>query len=59
MSKKEELEKFLHGELDNIYCYNCRKGDDCDDDECHRKNMGWQASQGLIDRIVEIAMRKE
>lgn len=59
MSKKEELIEFLHGELDFIYCYNCKHMDDCENDMCHRKNMGWQVSDAVVDEIVEIAMRKE
>lgn len=62
MSKKEELIEFLHGELYNPYCYNCR-WDDADENEhcdwCNRKSIGWQVSEGVVDRIVEIAMRKE
>lgn len=63
MGKREELTEFLHGELDNIYCYNCRHQndplpkDDCD--FCHRKSMGWQVSDAVIERAVEIAMSEE
>lgn len=59
MSKKEELIEFIHGELDNIYCYNCKHQGDCENDECHRKYMGWQVSDGVVNKIVEIAMREE
>ena len=59
MSKKEELIEFIHGELDNIYCYNCKHQNDCERDWCIRKSMGWQVSDEVVDRIVEIAMRKE
>ena len=58
MSKKEELIEFIHGELDYIYCYNCKHQNDCENDECHRKYMGWQVSDEVVDRIVEIAMRE-
>lgn len=60
MSKKEELEKLLHEELDNIYCYNCsNEGKEEPCDWCHRKYIQWKPSDELIHSIVEIAVRKE
>ena len=59
MNKKERLLEFIHGELDHIYCYNCKHNDNCENDDCHRKYMGWQVSDEVVDEIVEIAMRKE
>lgn len=58
MSKKEELIEFIHEELDAVYCYNCKHQEDCDDDYCHRKNIGWSVSDEVVNRIVEIAMRE-
>ncbi len=66
MSKAEELTAFLRNELDNIYCYNCKNEDTENNgdgehpcDWCHRKYMGWQASDGVINRVIEIATRRE
>lgn len=59
MNKKERLLEFIHGELDHIYCYNCKHQENCENDDCHRKYMGWQVSDGVIDEILKIAMRKE
>lgn len=53
---REEIKEKLRYELDYIYCYNCRKGDDCEDDMCHRKYMGWQPSEGLLDGIIDICL---
>lgn len=54
MSTREEIKEKLRDELDYIYCYNCRKREDCEDDDCHRKYMGWQPSDGLLDLIIDI-----
>lgn len=59
MGKKEDLINYIHDELDYIYCYNCKHQDNCEDDMCYRKYMGWQVSDGVVDRIVEMAMREE
>ncbi len=59
MNKAEELAEFLKDELYNIYCYNCRHQNNCENDMCYRKYMGWQVSDGVIAKAVEIATRKE
>lgn len=58
MSTREGIKEKLKGELDNIYCYNCRKGEDCDDDYCHRKYMGWEPSDELLDFIIDTCWEK-
>lgn len=65
MTRDEIVEK-LRSELDDIYCYNCKheSAENHRDGEhpcewCHRKYMHWQPSDELIERIVDIAERKE
>ena len=59
MSKREELEDYLRDELYSIYCYNCRHQHHCENDMCHRKYMGWQVSDEVIEKACDIAEKEE
>ena len=63
--EREEIKDKLRWELRGIYCYNCRYNepdapkDDYDGipigcDDCHRKYMGWEPSNALLDSIIDI-----
>jgi len=54
---KEKIVNLLLKELNHIYCNNCIGEEEGDIysrcNECHRKNMRWEASKEFCEEIVD------
>jgi ribosomal protein L37AE/L43A len=65
-SKQDDIASIIYGNLDHMYCDNCRfsseiKESDSDEwncDECHRKYNGWEISMQESNRIAKEILKQ-